>query len=260
MQIHLALALWGGHLVSEFLLKNGRAPRGRDLGPQIRHSIIVAALAYAFTGVVQAWPIPVGILLAHSVLDSLYSRNETPGWKAWLLLHLVHGLVITALSLLVARGLEDSLLSGRVPLSRAYDQVLAVLDGLLLTVFVGAEIVGRAVVPFQREMDEEQKALALTSQSSRPQQPRKGFEQGGLVIGMLERGIIFLLVLVESPTAIGFLIAAKSLLRFGDIGTGASRKEIEYILIGTLMSFLFALTTSYTTLLILRALPTVAGP
>jgi len=26
------------------------------------------------------------------------------------------------------------------------------------------------------------------------------------------------------------------------------------------MSFLFALTTSYTTLLILRALPTVAGP
>ncbi len=45
----------------------------------------------------------------------------------------------------------------------------------------------------------------------------------------------------------GLLVAAKSVFRFGDLTDGTNRKNAEYHLIGTLMSFAYALTVSYGT-------------
>jgi hypothetical protein len=42
---------------------------------------------------------------------------------------------------------------------------------------------------------------------------------------------------------IGFLLAAKSVFRFGDLTRAKNRKLTEYILIGTLLSFLIAIAT-----------------
>ncbi len=66
----------------------------------------------------------------------------------------------------------------------------------------------------------------------------------GLWIGALERLLIVTFVLLHEYSAIGFLIGAKSLLRFGDASQSNPRKQSEYILIGTLLSFCFALFTS----------------
>jgi hypothetical protein len=41
--------------------------------------------------------------------------------------------------------------------------------------------------------------------------------------------------------AIGFLLAAKSIFRFGDLKEAKDRKLTEYVLIGTLLSFGIAL-------------------
>jgi hypothetical protein len=48
--------------------------------------------------------------------------------------------------------------------------------------------------------------------------------------------------------AIGFLIAAKSVFRFGDLKDSRNRKLTEYILIGTLLSFGIAIVTGILTL------------
>jgi hypothetical protein len=65
-----------------------------------------------------------------------------------------------------------------------------------------------------------------------------GIIDGGQVIGFLERSIIFILLLLNAPTGIGFLMTAKTLFRFGEISrSGTNRKQVEYILIGTLLSF-----------------------
>lgn len=37
--------------------------------------------------------------------------------------------------------------------------------------------------------------------------------------------------------AVGFLLAAKSVFRFGDLRDDQDRKRTEYVLIGTLLSF-----------------------
>jgi len=61
--------------------------------------------------------------------------------------------------------------------------------------------------------------------------------EAGKWIGIFERILVFTFVIVNHFEGIGFLIAAKSILRFSDIKGDSMRKEAEYILIGTLMSF-----------------------
>jgi hypothetical protein len=77
-----------------------------------------------------------------------------------------------------------------------------------------------------------------------PGEERDSLASAGLWIGALERLLIVTFVLMHEYSAIGFLIGAKSLLRFGDASKSNARKQSEYILIGTLLSFCFAMFTS----------------
>ena len=65
----------------------------------------------------------------------------------------------------------------------------------------------------------------------------------GKYIGILERLFVFTFVVTGNWEAIGFLLAAKSVFRFGDLKESKDRKLTEYILIGTLLSFGIAIAT-----------------
>ncbi|WP_350285897.1 DUF3307 domain-containing protein [uncultured Croceitalea sp.] len=65
----------------------------------------------------------------------------------------------------------------------------------------------------------------------------KKTNRAGKYIGMLERLFIFFFILLDYWEGIGFLIAAKSVFRFGDLSKAKDRGLTEYILIGTLLSF-----------------------
>lgn len=65
----------------------------------------------------------------------------------------------------------------------------------------------------------------------------------GNYIGILERLYVFYFVITAHFEAIGFLLAAKSIFRFGDLKEAKDRKLTEYVLIGTLLSFGIALLT-----------------
>lgn len=61
----------------------------------------------------------------------------------------------------------------------------------------------------------------------------------------MERSLIFLLFIIGQPEGVGFLVAAKSILRFEE---SKKQKQAEYILIGTLLSFSIAIAISSLTL------------
>ncbi len=67
--------------------------------------------------------------------------------------------------------------------------------------------------------------------------PREEGPAVGRVIGILERAFALTLVLHSQWSALGFLVAAKSLARFKDL---EDRKNAEYYLVGTLVSLLGA--------------------
>lgn len=71
----------------------------------------------------------------------------------------------------------------------------------------------------------------------------KSLPKAGWYIGNLERIMVLTFVLIGQWGAIGFLMAAKSIFRFGDLTRAKDRKLTEYILIGTFLSFGIAILT-----------------
>jgi len=74
-----------------------------------------------------------------------------------------------------------------------------------------------------------------------PNEKEQSLKNAGKYIGILERLLVFLFICTNHFEAVGFLLATKSVFRFGDLKESKERKLTEYILIGTLLSFGIAL-------------------
>lgn len=72
----------------------------------------------------------------------------------------------------------------------------------------------------------------------------ESLEDAGKYIGILERLFVFGFILLGHWEAVGFLLTAKSVFRFGDLKDSRHRKLTEYVLIGTLLSFGIATATA----------------
>jgi len=70
----------------------------------------------------------------------------------------------------------------------------------------------------------------------------ESLKDAGNYIGILERLLVFIFIITNHWEAVGFLITAKSVFRFGDLKESKQRKLTEYVLIGTLISFGIAIT------------------
>lgn len=72
-------------------------------------------------------------------------------------------------------------------------------------------------------------------------------QSAGKWIGCMERLLIFIFLLYGKWEGVGFLLAAKSIFRFGDLKEEKEMKLTEYVLIGTLLSFGLAIVVSLAT-------------
>lgn len=81
---------------------------------------------------------------------------------------------------------------------------------------------------------------------------RDTLKDAGKWIGIIERTLVLTFILLNEWAAIGFLLGAKSVLRFGDLKDGTQQKKTEYILIGTFMSFLLSIAAGLFTLFLLE--------
>lgn len=77
-----------------------------------------------------------------------------------------------------------------------------------------------------------------------PSKSSISLQNAGKFIGVLERLLIYVFILSNHLEAVGFLLAAKSIFRFGDLKEGNELKLTEYVLIGTLLSFGIAVAIS----------------
>ncbi|OUR93304.1 hypothetical protein A9Q87_04970 [Flavobacteriales bacterium 34_180_T64] len=81
------------------------------------------------------------------------------------------------------------------------------------------------------------KTIFLKWDISKLTENNESLQDAGKYIGILERVLVFVFIVVDHWEAVGFLITAKSVFRFGDLKESKHRKLTEYILIGTLISF-----------------------
>ncbi len=67
-----------------------------------------------------------------------------------------------------------------------------------------------------------------------------GENKAGRWIGVLERLLIYVLMLIGAAAAAGLVVAAKSILRFPEISGKPAAIDPEYVLIGSLASWFLA--------------------
>lgn len=67
----------------------------------------------------------------------------------------------------------------------------------------------------------------------------------GKYIGIIERLLIVIFIISNFFEGIGYLLAAKSIFRFGDLTNSKEKKLTEYIVLGTFVSFLLGILIGF---------------
>lgn len=230
-------ALLCAHVLSDFLFQSkAMVAQKRKPLPFLLHGAVVFLSSVILTGA-PVWPLA-ALALAHMMIDAVKLLvAPKDGLTAFLADQAAHLVTVLAISLwfpgLWAGGFWTSALPAPALPYLLHGYVL--LTGALLATRAGGYAVGKLMAPFSRaaaDMD--------------------GLPDGGRLIGQLERGLIFVMLLAGQPAGIGFLIAAKSILRFDAASDG---KKAEYVIIGTLASFGFAIAVTMAILALRSALP-----
>ncbi len=197
-----------------------------------------AGLAYGLLGVWYAWELPVGILVFGLIVEFSWKRENQTSTQIFLrqLIYFLGQVVITGLVVIMG-GAQGSYWLVLYP---GYFRILLWAAGISGGVFGAAPLVGVFVAPYQKQISTSGENAASREIGLQP-----GLYGGGKMIGILERALIFLFVAVREPAGIGFLIAAKSILRLGEIQGKGRRREVEYIIIGTFFSLLIGLIAAY---------------
>jgi hypothetical protein len=124
---------------------------------------------------------------------------------------------------------------------------LIFIVGAMATAFLGGWVVNLYLSTYTVRLKEAHEQAMKDAQDKVASGSERGFPDGGKLIGQLERFLIFLFVMTGQVEGVGFLVAAKSVFRFGELSDHKNRLEAEYITIGTLMSFSWGFGTSLLT-------------
>jgi hypothetical protein len=250
--INTLTALLFAHLLADFIFQTQwMATNKRNPVALIAHIAVVLVLAIACTGVLH--PALFVLAGAHMALDAAKAWSPWKGLGPFLADQTLHGATLVLIALWVP-GLWTDGLWGSLPEDGGWmaslwpgdegappllPAVFAACSGFILATRAGGFAIGLYMEPW-----------AAASPA--------GLKNGGRAIGNLERSLIFLLVLIGLPEGIGFLIAAKSVLRFGSVSD--DRAVSEYVIIGTLASFGWAIAASFGTMLALQYLTPLGIP
>ncbi|UCF94587.1 MAG: DUF3307 domain-containing protein [Desulfobacterales bacterium] len=243
----LAVCLIAGHIFGDFLFQSQKvAFRKHKIIVLFQHTAIIVVTSYVLCGAWSRWEIPVILLVSHALFDFIKATWAQRSLRGFMVDQTAH---LTVIGIIVFGAIKpgDAVSLFWVNFwGEDYLRLLILLAGAVATIKAGRLIIGMAVEPFLEQIRAyEQQSHPRSAGDALP--VSSGFETGGRVIGQLERALIFLFVLANQPAGIGFLIAAKSVFRFGEIKNQRHRMEAEYILIGTLMSFGYGILIAYAT-------------
>lgn len=210
------------HLIGDFYLQPQSWVMQKEAlklksGKLYLHCAIHGLLAMIVLFDFSLWYLALAIACAHFSIDALkLSFQEDKSKRHWFMIDQVLHVVSIILLVAVAKGLS-------MDISVIHNEkVLIYVTALVLLTQPASIAIKTFISRWAPETGENvDESLA----------------DAGKYIGILERLFVFVFIVLGHFEAVGFLIAAKSVFRFGDLRESKDRKLTEYILIGTLVSF-----------------------
>ena len=216
--MELVLSLVLAHLVGDFMLQTGKSCKDKKerhwKSPHhYVHALIVFGLSWLVSCDWTFWWCALVIGVTHFAIDMWKSyREENVKWFA------------------VDQILHIAIMAGVAWMWCSMNGWSMALD--IPVKFVAMTI---AIIVCWKPSNIFIKLMLKHYSVNMPEEKTGGFNAGAL-IGDIERWLILVFVLLQRYDAIGLLIAAKSIIRFGDKET----TKTEYVLAGTLMSIFIA--------------------
>lgn len=216
------------HLIGDFFLQPQRWVKEKEKkklkSPKLYFHILIHVIATTLVlWNVALWPVILTIGVSHFIIDGLKLLFQTKKYKRLLFFidQLAHILVIVFIYLSQSKNainLSIDLIEQNIPLITCLLFLTVPVSIIMKTIFLKWNI------------------SELTKNS-------KSLTDAGKYIGILERVLVFIFIISNHWEAVGFLITAKSVFRFGDLKESKTRQLTEYVLIGTLISFGIATIT-----------------
>lgn len=222
MALTILLRLLLAHFLGDFLFQRNTwitaKARKKEKAPELYYHILtVTLLTYLFLWDWAKWYVPLIVMISHLSIDiwKSYRRNT---FVYFLFDQLLHLLVIAIVWIVFYFDVQT--------VAKAINLHLNSLNfwTLAIAYYVVTEPLGIAIGIATRQW---QKDAGMDTAS---------LNKAGIWIGRCERVLVLTFIIINQFTALGFLMAAKSILRFGD-KADREQKKTEYILVGTLISF-----------------------
>ncbi|MCE5331248.1 MAG: DUF3307 domain-containing protein [Bacteroidales bacterium] len=226
----LLILQFTAHILSDFILQSDAGCRDKEIHgirsvSLYKHILIVFVTAWALSFQLTFWWCALLIAVLHYGIDLLksYLQRRYANGKYFFLLDQALHVVATIVPVYLFFEMNGDAVSipHWVPASNILLIIFAVLFNtkpaniLIKEVFVFFSI----QIPFKTDSD------------------NTDLPNAGKLIGITERFLILLFIYIGQYELIGFLVAAKSILRFKDTDT----LKTEYVLTGTLLSYSIAI-------------------
>jgi len=231
-----------GHLLIDFVLQTKKMVQHKRTHKAASwllylHCALHAGVIYLLSPDKTLWLIPVIVFITHYLID-LWKLYQTDNLKSFLIDQVLHVLVLLILWLVFYKPHQWFQINLLALLQNKTGWIVA--TGYLFIIFPLSFLLGYGTQRWRKEAEAgvDRSAVSLS--------------EAGKWIGIFERILVYTFVITTHFEGIGFLIAAKSILRFNDIKGDNVRKEAEYVLIGTLMSFAASILTGLVVTLIVK--------
>ncbi len=232
MIMSMLFRLLFAHILADFFFQTGKMSEKKYASDASKwlylfiHSFIHAIVTYIIVSQWCNWKIPLVIFVTHGVIDFIKSFFSDKNITLFIVDQLCHIFVIIGIWLAVAVS---------APLEYI-QQILSVDYTAYLKLLIGYAILLKPTSIFMN---------LLLNRWSLSCDENKSLPKAGQWIGYLERILILTFILTANIEAIGFLLAAKSVFRFGDLRNANDIKTTEYIMLGTMTSFAIAIGVGF---------------
>lgn len=216
------------HLLAEFIAQSDsvKEEKGNNITTWFKHFIIIILLSWILTFQLNLYFVAVTIGVFHLIVDwikTILSKKEAFKKLSFLIDQSLHILAIIVVVTLFERCFKPDAYF-------TFNTETLLIIGAYIFCLKPTNIIIKEILKAYN--------IQIPKQS---EQGKNGIPNVGKLIGNVERFLTLTLILHNQYETVGFIIAAKSILRFNENNKDGENKS-EYVLVGTLLSFGIALS------------------